>query len=1191
MIKALLLASLLSASGQQVGKRPPYPTPPANSTTPTFSPAAGSYTTPQNVAIQATPGAFIFYEVNGTPQLGVSPYCLTVPCVVRVSGTEQLCAVAYSTILSHSNVGCASYTIGAPVFPQPPTVLAFTATPSTIVPGASALLQCAVNNATSISIDQDVGAITGLCNRTVSPRVTTEYTLSVSNSAGTTPAKVTVTVSSADLTVPIITAATIPSLSSTLLVPITAFTATDNVAVTGYAASESPSTPALSAFTSSAPTQYAFAGEGSRTLYFWARDAAGNVSARSQATCIITLPGPPPVLADCTTAPLRSTGTIYYYCDCQAGSASGCVAGNDSNAGTSPSAPQQSLSALGTRLNSMQAGDTVAMCRGGRWAGVVSASWQNSNCTSASTCDLRDYVPSWGSSGSPKPYINGGSSAGNGIIHAFGNGPYYGYRIWNIAFRHSGFSYDGSRSIFILGGHYNTDICGIDSAMGALGIVAEAGGGITPDGIKIRASTFTAHGMDAAYLEATNLTIDSNRFIDCGDQTIDASRSSLMHTIYVAGGSASARDTGLRVTNNYFITHADNTPGATPTGELYTYGQCRGVQLILRGYYDGSIVENNDVIQYAGYPCGGIVMNHNAGPSDEINAHFRRNRVSWLGTTTTNPSPPLLAVSSCSSGCTVESNIVEAAASTGTGAIQVPEETHAANGLAAVTSGVVIRGNSVRMAAGGTGFVVGKGGEGSDFVVENNVVWGTSGSTCYNVSQPLLTGHPYTKTDYPSTSTNTAGNYCVSNGAAPSVIWANAPGGDYTPAGGGPLVGTGNQTYYDATSIGSVAWSPTDQGVPRSPPIDIGAVQASAPAAPSAVTYSANPVTYTVNVAIASNTPTIIGGVPTSYSVSPALPSGLSLNTATGYITGAPSQAKNVATYTVTATNAAGSASVGVQITVSAAVQAPANLAYSVNPATYTTGTAIAPNSPSSSGGAVVSYGINPSLPAGLSFDTTTGIISGTPSATATIATYTVTATNTGGSTSVGVQITVNAPAGSNTNLVASADAIAVGIRTTGADPKYVSLSLGTCTVTGNYAAGPSGAYSGQATRFLCPAGQSPTFEFRHLDTLTPGSAYAASFWVRTNAADTHIPADVGYQVIDSSNGATVLATTLYPAGSYSTDTRICFSFTAPTSGGVGIRYLLTGGQYAHDLLAWGLKVEAGTSCTGTAASLAPGQP
>jgi hypothetical protein len=60
-----------------------------------------------------------------------------------------------------------------------------------------------------------------------------------------------------------------------------------------------------------------------------------------------------------------------------------------------------------------------------------------------------------------------------------------------------------------------------------------------------------------------------------------------------------------------------------------------------------------------------------------------------------------------------------------------------------------------------------------------------------------------------------------------------------------------------------------------------------------------------------------------------------------------------------------------------------------------------------SSGGTVASYSLTGTLPAGLSFSTTTGRITGTPTATQTATTYTITATNTSGSTTATFTLTV----------------------------------------------------------------------------------------------------------------------------------------------------------------------------------------
>ncbi len=175
--------------------------------------------------------------------------------------------------------------------------------------------------------------------------------------------------------------------------------------------------------------------------------------------------------------------------------------------------------------------------------------------------------------------------------------------------------------------------------------------------------------------------------------------------------------------------------------------------------------------------------------------------------------------------------------------------------------------------------------------------------------------------------------------------------------------------------------------------------------APSGLSYPANPVTYDRGTPITPNTPTSSGGSVVSYSVSPALPGGLSLSATTGVISGTPTAATPAANYVVTATNSGGSTTASVNITIN---DKPLNLVYSLNPATYTKSVAITPNNPSSGGGPVVSYSVSPALPAGLALNTSTGIISGTPTAITPTATYTVTATNSLGSATAGVVVTVN---------------------------------------------------------------------------------------------------------------------------------------------------------------------------------------
>ena len=69
--------------------------------------------------------------------------------------------------------------------------------------------------------------------------------------------------------------------------------------------------------------------------------------------------------------------------------------------------------------------------------------------------------------------------------------------------------------------------------------------------------------------------------------------------------------------------------------------------------------------------------------------------------------------------------------------------------------------------------------------------------------------------------------------------------------------------------------------------------------------------------------------------------------------------------------------------------------------------TAISGYTISSSGGAISSYSISPAAPTGLTFNTTTGLLTGTPTVVAVETTYTITATNASGSTAKTFTLTV----------------------------------------------------------------------------------------------------------------------------------------------------------------------------------------
>jgi hypothetical protein len=150
--------------------------------------------------------------------------------------------------------------------------------------------------------------------------------------------------------------------------------------------------------------------------------------------------------------------------------------------------------------------------------------------------------------------------------------------------------------------------------------------------------------------------------------------------------------------------------------------------------------------------------------------------------------------------------------------------------------------------------------------------------------------------------------------------------------------------------------------------------------APTVITPSvdyAGPYVFTKNELISQISPISLNAA--SFSISPSLPFGLTLNTSSGVISGTSSVVSSETMYTITATSSTGhTASDQIQLTVNDV--APSLLSYSLGTATYTKGSAITANSFSYSGGLITSWSISPSLPAGLLFNTLTGVISGTAS-------------------------------------------------------------------------------------------------------------------------------------------------------------------------------------------------------------------
>jgi len=172
------------------------------------------------------------------------------------------------------------------------------------------------------------------------------------------------------------------------------------------------------------------------------------------------------------------------------------------------------------------------------------------------------------------------------------------------------------------------------------------------------------------------------------------------------------------------------------------------------------------------------------------------------------------------------------------------------------------------------------------------------------------------------------------------------------------------------------------------------------PAAPSALSYP-SPQTFVVDES-KQVSPTVTGTVST-YAITPALPAGLSIDGSSGIISGTPTATSAQQNYTITASNGTGNTTFVLALAVSSA-----SLSYA-SPVSVVTNRAMTPLSPTATG-TLSTYTITPGLPAGLSIDGSTGVISGTPTAISAQQTYTVKAIHVTGNTTFGLQLSVVSP-------------------------------------------------------------------------------------------------------------------------------------------------------------------------------------
>ena len=178
------------------------------------------------------------------------------------------------------------------------------------------------------------------------------------------------------------------------------------------------------------------------------------------------------------------------------------------------------------------------------------------------------------------------------------------------------------------------------------------------------------------------------------------------------------------------------------------------------------------------------------------------------------------------------------------------------------------------------------------------------------------------------------------------------------------------------------------------------------PATPPSITTS-SPLPSALTGTVYSQTLMAAGATPITWAVTGGtLPAGLTLGPSTGLLSGMPA-AVGVFTFSVSAANASGSNSKQLSLTVNAPATPPSITTSSPLP-TAVTGAAYSQILMAASTTPITWAVTGGTLPAGLSLGSSTGILSGTPTAAGNF-TLTVRATNAGGSNSKQLSLTVNA--------------------------------------------------------------------------------------------------------------------------------------------------------------------------------------
>lgn len=206
-----------------------------------------------------------------------------------------------------------------------------------------------------------------------------------------------------------------------------------------------------------------------------------------------------------------------------------------------------------------------------------------------------------------------------------------------------------------------------------------------------------------------------------------------------------------------------------------------------------------------------------------------------------------------------------------------------------------------------------------DFDFDSSIIGGSGNNLLYTsgvetelflqvpLIAPNISAYTLSNADYPFNTTISPNNPINIGGTVTAYTVAPA-----LPAGLTLNATTGEISGTPTASASLATYTITATGPGGSDTFDLGLTVLDEP--PIFSGYASGDMTYIVGDAITTNIPVLASGLPTSYSISPALPAGLILNTSNGQITGTPTSYTADATYTITGSNNGGTDSINIMI-------------------------------------------------------------------------------------------------------------------------------------------------------------------------------------------------------------------------------------------------------------------------------------